>query len=432
MKRMPGTLLGESRLHPQVEVVFATSGPSHFFGYYDKTPLSDDGRYLLCHRVAFEGRMVEAQDRAELGLWDLLSGCYEALAITSAFNWQQGSMAQWVPGTANRRIIFNDCAYGRPHAVLLDRQTREQARLAAPIYALSPDGTYALTSCFIRITRLHPGYGYAALDETARDGPGETTITRLELGSGTTRPILDLADLDDTTGSANEHLLEHLLISPDGRRFIFLQRWREGASVLTRLYSCGSDGRDRYLYPDTGFYSHATWLDGEHFMVWGRQPGAYARLRRKPGITRIALAPLLAFYRRIATAPGVERVRRNITSDMFLRFKVGRMQAEPVARQVLTADGHPGVCPTDRDNLLVDTYDDAQGFRHLLLFNCRSGAICRLGSFFSPPAFNRSGYRCDLHPRWTPSGRHICIDTVVADRRQVVLLSLEQLDWQWR
>ena len=82
---------------PWARVMFSTPADhSHFFGYYHESPLSADGCYLLAHRVTFDGREVDAADRAEVGLFDLRDGSWRTLGSTAAFNWQQGSMLQWL------------------------------------------------------------------------------------------------------------------------------------------------------------------------------------------------------------------------------------------------------------------------------------------------------------------------------------------------
>jgi hypothetical protein len=55
-----------------VRVAFATPQErSHFFGYYNQSPLSADGRHMLAHRLSVEGGKVEASDQAKVGLFDV-------------------------------------------------------------------------------------------------------------------------------------------------------------------------------------------------------------------------------------------------------------------------------------------------------------------------------------------------------------------------
>ena len=86
-----------------------TRGPGfHWFGYYDKLQFSPDNRFVLSNKVSFEHRSPAAEDAIEIGMVDLHDNDkWIPLGSTRAWNWQQGCMLQWIPGTASK-IIFND------------------------------------------------------------------------------------------------------------------------------------------------------------------------------------------------------------------------------------------------------------------------------------------------------------------------------------
>jgi len=134
-------MLSQYILHPSVKVVFITSGPqSHFFGYYDKSPLDSSERFLLSHRVEFDGRMASADDIVELGVWDITDGTYRTLSNTNAFNWQIGSMLQWLPGSNDSKVIFNDIESHDYVSKIIDIYSGSQKLLPTTIYSISPDG----------------------------------------------------------------------------------------------------------------------------------------------------------------------------------------------------------------------------------------------------------------------------------------------------
>ena len=47
-----------------------------------------------------------------------------------------------------------------------------------------------------------------------------------------------------------------------------------------------------------------------------------------------------------------------------------------------------------------------------------------IGNFYLPPTWDDE-VRCDLHPRWNEAGDMIAVDTVVENRRQMLLISLQ-------
>ena len=76
-------------------------GTQHFFGYYDKSQFDISGRYLLGLKCDVIGRLQQPEDVATIGLVDLENGNqWNAVAQTTAWNWQMGCMAEWIPGSS--------------------------------------------------------------------------------------------------------------------------------------------------------------------------------------------------------------------------------------------------------------------------------------------------------------------------------------------
>ena len=81
-----------------------------------------------------------------------------------AWCWQQGCMLQWLPGSRSE-VIWNDREGDHFVSHILDVQSRKKRTLPAPIYALSPDGKWALAPDFSRLHDWRPGYGYAGIPD---------------------------------------------------------------------------------------------------------------------------------------------------------------------------------------------------------------------------------------------------------------------------
>src|SRR5690349_17033719 len=97
---------GDEKLPPTRQI---TRAPGyHWFGYYDKLEFDPSSRYVLGMRVGFEHRSPKPEDAIELGMVDLESGDrWIPLGETRAWNWQQGTMLQWLPGSKTE-VIWND------------------------------------------------------------------------------------------------------------------------------------------------------------------------------------------------------------------------------------------------------------------------------------------------------------------------------------
>ena len=116
-----------------------TRGPGfHWFGYYDKFQFDPTNRFVLSNKVNFEHRSPVAEDVIEVGIVDIQEGDkWIPLGKSSAWNWQQGCMLQWIPGTESK-LIWNDREKDKFVSHILDVKTGEKQTLPAPIYALAP------------------------------------------------------------------------------------------------------------------------------------------------------------------------------------------------------------------------------------------------------------------------------------------------------
>lgn len=113
-----------------------TKGPGHhWFGYYDKLQFDPTNRFVLGMKVEFEHRSPVADDEIEVGMVDLQDkDQWIPLGKSKAWNWQQGCMLQWIPGTESK-VLWNDREKDRYVCHILDVKTREKHTLPAPIYA---------------------------------------------------------------------------------------------------------------------------------------------------------------------------------------------------------------------------------------------------------------------------------------------------------
>lgn len=175
-----------------------TRGPQfHWRGYYDKLLFDPTNRFVLANEVDFEGRSPTAEDVIRVGMVDLSAGDkWIELGTSRAWNWQQGCMLQWVPGSA-AEVIWNDREDGRFVCHILDAHSGKKRTLPYPIYCLSPDGRWALAPDFRRLNDCRPGYGYAGLPDPNRDvpAPDDAGVWRMDLQSGRRELVLSLAEI---------------------------------------------------------------------------------------------------------------------------------------------------------------------------------------------------------------------------------------------
>jgi hypothetical protein len=86
-------------------------------------------------------------------------------------------------------------------------------------------------------------------------------------------------------------------------------------------------------------------------------------------------------------------------------------------------DGHCTYLPGNRW-ILCDTYPDKQRFQHPYLYEVATATQHPLGHFLSPPAYTGE-WRCDNHPRFSPDGRKVVIDSPHGGQgRQLYLIDI--------
>ena len=385
---------------PPVRVV--TKGPKHhWFGYYDKLEFDPTGRFLLGMEVDFEHRSPRPDDEIAVGMVDLQDGDrWIELGKSKAWCWQQGCMLQWLPGSKSE-VIWNDRDGDRFVSRILDVATRSMRTVPAPIYAVSPDATWAVAPDFRRLHATRPGYGYAGVPDPHADvlAPDDAGIRRTDLATGKTELILSFRQVaglpydgllspPPSPPEGAKHWFNHLLVAPDGARFVFLHRWKGPGykSWLTRMITCKPDGSDLYVLNPSGMTSHFIWRDPSHILGWA--------LRASHG-------------------------------SKFYLFEDRTDRAEVVGPDVMTQDGHCTYLPGFEDRWIVnDTYPDKDRLQHPYLFDARTGVRHPLGHFASPAEYTGE-WRVDTHPRVSPDGRFVVIDSPHGDEgRQLHLIDV--------
>lgn len=372
-----------------------TQGPKHhWFGYYDKCPWDQSGRYLLAMENEFCHRQPTAEDAITVGMVDLKDkNRFIPLDTTRSWCWQQGTMLQWLGSAPDREVIYNSHADGRPIAIIRDVHSGKTRPLPRPIYAISHDGTQAVTLDFARLHRLRPGYGYASAPESYTDDPApkQLGIWHLNLVTAAERQIISLQQLaefqpDDRFRGAH-HWVNHLQFNPGGTRFVFLHRWRIGDKPwATRIFTAKPDGSDLRLHLDTGMVSHFDWRDDRTILAWVKTPN---------------------------------------DGNKFATIDVMNNRLDILASGVLTQDGHCSYSP-DRKWILNDTYPDKNRLQWLMLYNPAKNRRYDLNQFHSPPAFT-GPYRCDLHPRWNRDGTQVCFDGCHDPQRQIYVVDVREI-----
>lgn len=400
LQRFPGVKRGIKRCYQRVMYAISPKLKSegdivrispedeyeYLFGYYDKCPWDSSGRYMLCMRVADAHSQPDNDLEAQLVTFDTARGnAMRIFGVSHSWNVQQGCMLQWLGSDAHERVIWNDFRGGSYCAVIHDMTTGAEWELPMPVYAVSPDGSFALTLDFSRLHRLRPGYGYCNLPDGTADEPcpDKPCIWREDLQTGNCVPVLkytDLAAFEPRPEMRDAvHKVNHIMIAPDGRRMMFLHRWFAGTRKYTRLLTANCDGSGLWKLLDDDLVSHCCWKNEREILSFAEKKGegrGYFLLRDK-----------------------THECRRLWPS--------------------LVGDGHPSYGPDGR--VVTDTYPDRRRVSCIYLLDERSDETPALARVFTPFRYDNET-RCDLHPRWSRDGTQICFDAAFEGRREMYVL----------
>jgi hypothetical protein len=375
-----------------------TRGPKHhWFGYYDKFLFDPTNRYVLGMEVDFEHRSPRADDVIRIGMVDLREqDRWIELGQSSAWCWQQGCMLQWRPGSQSE-ILWNDRQGDHYVCHILDIDTRKKRTLPHPIYCLSPDGRWAVSTDFRRLADVRPGYGYNGIPDPNYDvsAPNDTGVFRMDLETGQRKLLISVADIVGRPSACGDlspfkHWFNHLLINPDGSRFTFLHRWRDPRKAWrkSRMITAAADGSDVRLLIDSGLASHFIWRDPDHIAAWSQvtvngQPGFFLYQDKQDG------------------------------------------PVEQIGKDVITSDGHFSYSP-DKQWLLYDRGPNHQRNQNIYLYNVVQKRRVELGAFLSPRAYTGE-WRCDTHQFFSRDGRSVVFESPHNDGRQLYLLDISHI-----
>lgn len=389
-------LLGADKLPP---IRALTKGPKHhWFGYYDKWEFDPSSRYVLGMEVDFEHRSPRADDVIRIGMVDLEDNDrWIELGTSSAWGWQQGCMLQWVPGSKTD-VVWNDREDGQYVSRVLNTKTGKMRTLPQPIYALGPDGSWAVTTDFRRLNDTRPGYGYSGIPDPNSDKltPEDVGVWKLDLKSGKSELVFSVADAAGVPNPHNDtdglkHYFNHLLVSPDGKRLIFLHRWRfrpgSGRSFGTRMFTVGIDGKNPYVLDPYGKTSHFIWRDPEHVLAWAYHPSH---------------------------------------GEKFYLYRDRTDSVEVVGPDVMPKNGHCTYLPNGKW-ILNDTYPDQDRLQHPYLYEIATGKRVPLAHLYSAPEYTGE-WRCDNHPRYSPDGKKVVVDSPHGGNgRQLYLIDISEI-----
>ena len=149
--------------------VVTKSNVSVIHRFFDSSPFSPSGRYLALTRINREKAIFG--ERAEVLVLDLSNGSEMVVSITYGWGSQLGAQVQW--GANDSQLFYNEVTnvgimrsqshafigsggwyiYGVAHNIF----SMKKRKLRCPIYHVSSDGNYAISSDLSKISFTQKG-----------------------------------------------------------------------------------------------------------------------------------------------------------------------------------------------------------------------------------------------------------------------------------
>ena len=363
-----------------------------FASYYGINSFSKSEKYATVLETDLKYKLPDENEPATLGIVDLESLAFTPLTTTRAWNFQQGCMAHWLAYSPDSLIIYNDLRDGKFVSVILNVHSKKEIRsYPFPVSAVSPDGKYAVSINFARLRITRPDYGYGGEGQNPGKEfpfPVDDGLFLANLMTGEIKLLVSYNQIKDLVPPAAEGSIEwfnHTLFSRNGTKIFWLSRQMEGNTRITTSFTVNTDGTDiQRCFPEKWGGSHYDWLNDNELMITANYEGKqYAHVL----------------------------------------FTTGKRDFKRLGKGLLDYDGH-GTFSPDQKWMVTDSYPSA-GLREqkIYLMDMKSESVLSLGRFVEPEEFE--GYwRCDIHCRWSPSGRIIGFNSTNSGSRQVYIFRL--------
>lgn len=361
----------------------------YFFGYYDRNPWNEDQTLHLMLKVDQCERLPLPGETAEIGVVTP-KGNYRKITETRAWCHQQGCMELFHPQLKDT-FIYNDFdpETRRLQARIYHMEKGETGRYDMPVYALAPNGKFAVCLDIGRIPRR--GYSYADTPVSDHLHPVDCDnegLFILDLATGKTRLLASYADMLAQhpcayTAEGRYIWLNHAIVNCDSTRVLWLFRQTNNQYQVngwqTFMYTCDLTGKDlRCTLPEP------FWTRQISHQIWGRTPNEilidanWDKTGHHAVVYNEQEYPFRA--RKIADSHGI------------------------MSHMIFSPDG---------TKLLADSYPDENGVQHLALIDVATGSMELIGHFnHKPERPNIGETRCDIHPRWSPDGHYITVDSI--------------------
>lgn len=360
-------------------------GFEYFFGYYDKTPWDIHDQYVLCLRVKSTTKELDSNETAEIVLIDTKNkNNMTVINKSNAWNVQQGCMLQWYGPEFKDEILFNDYRNDSLVTIIYNIVTKEEKIFNLPSYSVSTSGDFGITLDFERLHAFRPGYGYKTNNSNDFLNT-QSCIWKIDYKKNKVLNLLDFETLINFKFKPSmknaTHKVNHIMLSPNNDKFMFLHRWIINGKKFTRLLTFDLITNKIKIINDDDMISHCCWKDNDTIMGYMNKKGL---------------------------------------GEGYYLINENNLECRKVIDEI-TVDGHPSYSPVN-DQFITDTYPNRERKSSLYLVSGNE-EINLLAKVYAPFKYDNE-FRCDLHPRWNRYGNKVAFDSTHSGKRGLYYINL--------
>ncbi|PRY88409.1 hypothetical protein [Mongoliibacter ruber] len=367
-----------------------------FFGYYDKSPESQCGTYLLYHSTARNTKMLPSgRESIEVVCQNLGNDEVIYRNITLAYNWQQGARLHWVgPKSFVFNVFETNSGYDAIQVTIDEDGEVTESRLGKPVYESIESGFLSLN--FEKLNKLRPDYGYRCHEVERELSLSEEGIYFKNKNAEEWRVLVSLESIlkkypiktggDVLSVAQSFQKFNHIMANHQGDKFVFLHRYFLDGRRIDRLFCYNMNSQKITLLNKDEMVSHYCWKNSSELIVYMRDEALCGD----------------NYYLVNADTGEIHTMK-----DLQDKF----------------GDGHPQ--SFNEKFMVFDTYPNKSRLKELFSYHFSNGEILKLGEFLETLSYYGET-RCDLHPRINLKGDKVYFDSVHSGKRHLWWIDLNQ------
>lgn len=354
---------------------FNTNFNNCFHGYYDLNIFNPSNQSHIIVYLNNQNiwKKPSSKTKTYIAIYDINKNeVIKIIGNTCAWNWQQGSRAQWLDDS---RIIYND--YDKSTDTYFSKiyNLQDESIVFAPIPNQIAFDNSIVSIDYKILTKFRPDYGYFA-HKSSGDSKVDLCLFMLDMNLkkiliSEHQIINDIIALPKN--EINGLRINHVFVSPNKKKIVFIIRYNYQSKKCDHfmLYDLKNETYKKLLSQKQ--VSHYNWIDNHSIIISCKH------------------------------------------KEVFGYYKLN-IKENDLSIIIPFDDGHPTYL--GNYNYIIDTYALKYNLRHLYYYNHKKDELNEITKVVDP--FYAIGQiRCDLHPIVSPNKDALVFDCIKSNKRQV-------------